>query len=364
VSRGGCDIAHFEPEHLEGSVEVLAALWPGDREARTRLFRWKYLENPHADRALGIVALDRNRVVGFRGYFADRFTCDGDGSIGVLHPGDTCVLPSHRNRGLSVEMGRLAMQYDGDRYRLFMNFSSSRNSLPGYVALGFRPLTPRVLLQRHGRNPLRWLTGALSKRMAGADARRPHRRPRLGQRGNVLASGEARPAEMAAVIASGRDKGPALRLVQDESFFAWRYRNPDRQYVFYYLLEAGVARAFVVLAVSRNALAARIVDYGAADGRALQALVSHVCRSRDFAVLTIFRYGVDPRLQPILAEQGFVAVHTRQTLVRKGSVEALAFPVLIRPIAKSYDDEAFMIGSLDMRRIEAWRLKPICSDGE
>ena len=79
--------------------------------------------------------------------------------------------------------------------------------------------------------------------------------------------------------------------------------------------------------------------------------------------LSVLEYCLDARLAPIVRKLGFVPVHAPRMLLRRGSVEELALPVLIRPIAKSFGDEAFRAGALDMRRLDHWQLKPICSDG-
>lgn len=364
MTAGRYEIAHFRPEHLDDVLAVLADLWPYDRETSARLFRWKYLDNPHADGPLGIVALHRGRPVGFRGYFADRFTIGGQGgSIGILHPGDTCVLPDHRNQGLSVAMGKLASQYDKSRYCLFMNLSSSRNSLPGYFALGFQRLSNRILLLRYGRNPLRWAIAAWSRRPARAGKRPARNRIRLGQYGNIVAADAPRPAEMASIIAAEKHADSALRLQQDSAFFAWRYRNPVRRYAFFFLQDGHAACAYLALGVSPDGRSATILDYGETRNGALREILNHVCACNAFMALSALGYGVDGRLGAILGELRFTGVHTPQTLFEKGSVEELAPPILIRPIEHSFGDEAFRVGALDMRRIEHWRLKPICSDG-
>jgi hypothetical protein len=354
-----CEVAHYEPDHLDGVLEVLSDLWPYDRDTRARLFKWKYLENPFADRPLGIVALDAGRVVGFRGYLAERFMQDGNG-VGVLHPGDTCVSLSHRNRGLSVAMGELAMQYDTAQYRFFLNLACSKSSLPGYLALGFRSLAPRVQLQHRGRNPLRWAVGAWAK---FSKHRAPLDRIRLGRSGRVLVTDAPRPESMAAVIAAERHEAPALQPMQDRTFFEWRYRNPANRYLFYHLAGDDRDRGYLVVDVSPNGRSSQILDFGARDDDALSELLAFVCESGDFMALSVLSYCLDARLLRIVQYLGFVPVHAPRMLLRRGSVEELALPVLIRPIAKSFGEESFRIGALDMRRLEHWRLKPICSDG-
>jgi len=364
MTAAGYEIARYRPEHFEGVLTVLAGLWPWERELAASFFRWRHVENPYVDAPLGIVALHAGQVVGFRGYFALAYSPGaGHADIVVLHPCDTVVDPAHRNQGLSVMMGRSASEFDPTRYRLLMNLSSSGNSRPGYLALGFVPLTNRVQLHRHGLNPFAWLAAARARRRPRAHWERAPARVRFGRFREILVANEARPADMAAVMAAEPPDGPALRLRQDETFFSWRYRNPVRRYVFYYRMEGEVARAFAVFNISDDGRFGSLLDYGEARFGLLGETLRYACRKRDFVALSAFGYGLDARALALLRGLGFAPGHTPRTLFQRGSVEALAPPVLIRPIPTQFDDSAFRIGTLDLRRIGDWRLKPICEDG-
>lgn len=364
MTSAGYEIAHYRPEHFDGVLSVLSGLWPWERELATRLFRWRHLENPYVDAPPGVVALRDGKVVGFRGYFAHAYT-PGSGApdVVVLHPCDTVVDPSHRNQGLSVAMGRLASDFDVSRYRFFMNLTSGDNSRPGYVALGFIPLAPRVVYLRNGFNPAVWLTDAWSRRPAKPDRKPAPSRVRHGRFGDVLVSGEARPADMAAVIAAEAPDGPALRLRQDEAFFTWRYRNPVQRYAFYYRMEGEIVSAYAVFDISKDARCGSLLDYGESRPGLLAGLLRHVCTSGDFVALSALGYGLDARMLGVLRALGFRPVHTVKSLFKRGSVEALAPPILIRPVPAKFEESAFRLGTLDLRRLSDWRLKPICSDG-
>lgn len=358
------DIVRYRPEHFEGALSVLAGLWLWERELSARFFRWRHLENPYVDAPLGIVALHRGEVVGFRGYFAQAFSPGaGQADVVVLHPCDTVVDPAHRNQGLSVAMGRLASEFDTARYRFMMNLSSSRNSRAGYLKLGFVPLTKRIQFHRHGLNPFSWLAAARARRHPQPQHKQAPARVRFGRYRDILVAREPRPAEMAAIIAAEPPDGPALRLKQDETFFAWRYSNPVRRYVFYYRMEGDVARAFTVFSISDDGRYGSLLDYGEAQSGLLRETFRYACRKRDFVALSAYGYGLDARARALLRGFGFTPGHSLNTLLQRGSVEALAPPILIRPIPAQFDESAFHIGTLDLRRIEDWRLKPICEDG-
>lgn len=355
------EIVRYRPEHFEGVVAALAGLWPYERPLAERLFRWRHLENPFVDAPTGIVALDRGRVVGFRGYFAHAYSAGDGAEFVVLHPCDTVVDPAHRNRGLSVAMGRVASTFDPGRYRLQMNLTSSPQSRPGYLKLGFRPLAKRVTWMRQGLNPLVWLADAWSRRPAGSGRRAPARL-RHGRFGDVLVSDAPRPADMAAIISAEPGDGAAVRLVQDESFFAWRYRNPVQRYAFYYRMDDDRAVAYAVFDISADGRCGSLLDYGEARAGLLEGALARACTSGDFVALSALGYGLDARAKALLRALGFRPVHTLKSLLRRGSVEALAPPVLIRPVPARFDESAFRVGALDLRRLEDWRLKPVCSD--
>jgi len=355
----GYRITNFRPEHETQVVNLLGQLWRCDADTRSRLFRWKYFENPFRDGPIGIVALHDDKVIGFRGYFANRFVVGSQpGSVGVLQPGDLYVDSGHRNRGLSVAMGQHAMRYDTSRYRLFLNLSCSKASLRGNLALGFHPLAAKIRLTRHGHNPLDWW------RSRRGETRRPLEESRItfGQFGKVQVADAPRPAEMASIAANRRHPEAALHLQQDYSFFAWRYRNPARKYAFYFLVEDNCVSGYVAVHVSANNVLGQILDYGECREGAVREILTFVIKSRHFPALSIVSYGADEQPPQLFADLGFSTTHPLKKLMAVPSARRASVPALIRPIRQSFSERDLMIDTVDVRRIDNWRLKPICCD--
>ena len=144
------DLSLYSPETFHQVVEVLQYLWGDDFNNNLEYFKWKYDENPYVKVPLGVTALFNSRVVGFRGYFATKWHLPGQNrEIIVLNPGDTVVHPDHQMQGLSVKMGRLAMDAYASEYNLFFNHSASAKSTPGYLRMGFVPLLAKSVLSRY-----------------------------------------------------------------------------------------------------------------------------------------------------------------------------------------------------------------------
>lgn len=272
------DITHCGPERRQQVLDLLSHLWGEDRQANLAQFRWKYDQNPYADRLLGIVAIRDDRVVGFRGYMATEWrTGEGDPTVFALTPGDTCVHPDHRRQGLSVAMGRLAMEAYGDRYRVFLNLTAGASSYPGYRRMGFEPLHDKTCLNRYGPIGLcRFLL--LARRTRGP-------RPPLGSVGDLLFSDEAKPEDMAAVVASQPQRPDRMTLHQDEQFFRWRFANPQAQYVFGYCFHGGELTGYVVLGVAPNGRRAHVLDAADRDGRSISIILTRLAEY--FDVLSI-----------------------------------------------------------------------------
>ena len=152
-------------------VGLLGQLLGGDKLTNDTYFGWKYEQNPHAEKLLGIVALHEGKVVGFRGYSSARWHTGTGRTMHVLVPGDTCVDAKHRQKGLSVAMGKLAMADYAATYQLFLNLSCTRNSLPGYLRLGFAPLADKVYLSRYGPLGLAWYVMSSKKQLPLTNAR-------------------------------------------------------------------------------------------------------------------------------------------------------------------------------------------------
>lgn len=355
MTHTGYEITHYRPELQAQALHVLQYLWPGDSDRNLYHFRWKYDRNPNSKAPLGIVALYQAQVVGFRGYFATRFEIVGKtDNLVVLCSGDTVVHPDHRRKGLSVAMGKLAMQQYAAHYKLFLNMTCNRRSLPGYLKMGFRPLAMRVYLSRST------LLGVVRHSLtANATLSLDESGITYARFGDILVSQVPRPAEMAAIAAQYKREDGRIWPYQDERFFHWRFDN-GRKYVFYYLMSKDVATAYVVLGVSPNNQRGYILDYGESGRGGIEAILGHAVKAKHFGILSIYGFAADAALLWTLRRLGFTEYGLVRFLEKSLHGER---PVLIRPVIEHCSDSDFLIEGIDTRKIENWALKPICSDG-
>lgn len=356
VNYNGYEISQYRPHLMSQVVNVLRYLWGDDHNRNLSYFRWKYDENPYTEHPLGIVALHKGKVIGFRGYFATRWQIyEKKDTIIVLCPGDTCVHPDHRRKRLSLAMGNMAMYEYASKYRVFLNLSAGKNSVPGYLRMGFIPLFDKVYMTRCNLFALvRFiLTANKSTKSYGGKIA-------FGDFGDIEVRDCPRPEEMHAVISRQEYKDQRIILYQDEEFFSWRYNNKMYKYVFYYCRQDNITTGYIVLRITKNARRAYIVDYAANDSKTLRKMLKFIIKMKHFDILSIYHFSLEGNFVQIFNNLHFKTNGLIQIIERKSRGE---WPLLVRPVKRNYAESDCFIEELDIRRIENWAIKAICSDG-
>jgi hypothetical protein len=348
------EINHYLPELRGEVVDVLGQLLGDDEATNDAFFGWKYEQNPHADELLGIVALHEGKVVGFRGYGSARWHTGTGRTMQVLVPGDTCVDVNHRQKGLSVAMGKLAMTDYAATYKLFLNLSCTRNSLPGYLRLGFAPLADKVHLSRYGLLSLVQYVLSSKKQLPVSAAR-----IRYGQFGDVKVSDAPMPGQMASIVERQNHDTDKIHLCQQEDFFRWRFADPARKFVFYYRTAGDDDVAYLVMAVTPSNRRGYVIDHADTDGESSGRLFEFVIARHDFSVLSVFDHSVSAPLKTTLQRLGFHAGGMMGAMEKKlrGNL-----PLLVRPVRAEPNEDDWLINGLDVRATGNWLIKGVCSD--
>lgn len=333
-------------------ADLLRHLTRADSSWNRHYLTWKYLDNPFVDRPLGIVALAGREVVGFRGYYATPWQVPASGyETLVLSPGDTCVHPGHRRKGLSVAMGRAAMQELHPDYRIFLNMTAGASSVPGYLQMGFVPLhdKSRLTLTSFGRwaRALPRFRGSV---LGGFE---------FGEFGDIVVSPDPLHEEMGRVAMGLSSSEARLTPLQDERFFRWYFRAPRMNHVFYYAREHGRVTGYVVLRVAASGQLATITDYSRRSFDAVARILRFLARSRTFGLIWIYSFTPNPELRRLLRPLGFCGDGAIERVRRRMN---RVWPLLVRPVRANPEDEDWFVERLDIREISSWEIREIRSD--
>jgi hypothetical protein len=357
--QSGYEITLYRHELMDQVVSLLHRYHlGGDRDINLSYFKWRYYDNPYSESPLGVVTFHENKVVGFRGYLATKWHIpDKNYPLIVLIPGDTCVHPDHRRKGLSVSMGNMAMNNFASEYQVFLNTSASKNSVPGYLRMGFVPIADKTFLLKYN------LFVLLIKRYLWTSkktAELSKERIRFGEFDDIIVTANARPKEMSAVAAVWKCAGNSVTLFQDEQFFRWRFNNKRNRYVFYYSKKNNVITGYVVMLLVHDSQDGYIVDFAEIHRGALKSILRYIIKKNHFNIIAVPNVSLDANSYQMFEEFGFKANSLIERKERK--VKGID-PFLIRPVKRQCVESNWYIEGLDIRKIENWKITGLCNDG-
>ncbi len=293
------DIVPYEESLYTRVIELLKLLWAQNTE---RYFQWKYTDNPYSNFA-GMVALDVDDVVGFRGYMATPWEKDGEQFI-IPVACDTIVHKDYRLQGLSVAMGMAAEEALSDCPAI-INFSCGENSVPGYKKLGFKPLHDKTL---------KFLQGTI---------------PNLKSINTKRVDMVLRPGSMS------REYCNKIRPVRDDKYWGWRLRN-DTTFIYeFYCMDDD----YILIGVSHDRTASFILDYTENDLYAIEKIIYYILKHVRGA-LSIHHFGASDAFNSLLNKFKF------------RHKERIAYwPVMVRSLREDISTDK-----------NDWCLRGICSD--
>ena len=363
MKHSGYQISLYKGDQISEVVALLGEnLWEASYERNTSYFRWKYHRNPYATQLMGVVAIFEGRIVGFRGYFATNwYVGNMDNKTAILVPGDTVVHSDHRRRELSVAMGNLAMERFASRYSILLNTTAGKNSIPGYLRMGFFPLRKKAHYRKStlARDVKVIVKDALGKRKESGNLPIEKSNISFGDFGDIEVSKEPRPEDMVRVLSSAQQASARITLLQDEKFFRWRFANPKGKYVFYFSRSGDATLGYLVMRVSDDSRQGFIVDYGQTDDGQIGRILDHIVGREEFDELNILNISVDESLWQTLKARRFERWGLHRSLKKWVYGER---PLLVRPVKQQCSEADWFFGGLDIRHMANWHFKHICQD--
>jgi len=251
----------YKPELIDQIARLRQQIWGGSRAANVAYLNWRYLANPYLADPLIHVARHQGRVVGMRAMYGTGWVVPGLAHPQVLPCGaDTGISPEHRDTGLFSELTEFAIADVVDRgFRFAINMSATpANLVTSIMTMGWRKVASyEPLIRLSGPPPAAVPTEAtggtaisalplvqqLKRSSWLANAARQTRTVRrntfgtnpfaeldknfrnAARDGSIEITSEPRPRLMA-TLADRFDDPERIHHLRDETYVAWRYRNP------------------------------------------------------------------------------------------------------------------------------------------
>lgn len=370
---GTIDIVRYSTENAGQVARLQTRLWSPDPALNLEYLHWKYTENPCGDGSNIYLAFDRRELIGMRGFYPSRWECHRERKrFDVLVADDLVLRDDYRNQGLVTQLMQVAiedLQTRGCEY--VFNLSGGVLTVLGSLAMGWRSagqLQPTRRLSWHGslrtalgnqvaRLPYFWRFADRLKALPGGK-RAPFTELDRAAGSTVVENGrklsisrKPKPAEMAALISRLPYDG-RIRHVRDESYLAWRFRNPLSEYRFLFAGE-GQLDGYLVLHHSVAQATNRrvsIVDFEASDDHTRHALLDAAIRLGRFAELAAWLATFDPGIVRDLQKYRFRPADEHLT--------AHGCPcVLVRCTDDARPPETWSMHGIDLLEFGNWDLR-------
>jgi hypothetical protein len=309
-----------------------------------------------------------------RGAFGTRWEVgDAAESFTLPYPDDLVIDPDYRRQGLHRAIMNFALRdLAGRGHRYLVNLSASQITAEASMNMRWRnagrvkPLHRRTLrkaaadfLSAGIRNlPLLWRWGDNISALSGhsgdhlfdpLDARFPAQ-DRGRDTGSLFAQRTPLTREMSELVVRLPRDG-RIRHVRDEAFFAWRFRNPLRNYRFVYFGRERL-RGYIVLQQSPgfNGDRASIVDLEGESDQIRTELLSAAIEHGKFPELYLWQLGASPAATQVIERHGFKSLGASHEN-----------SILVRSVRDDELDAAWMLGGRRLDDASEWDLRMIYS---
>lgn len=136
-------IKQYSNEYAEQCADLEKYLWKGTHQERLDRFHWTYTNCPNFNKSLSVIAVNESdEVVGFRGYFINKFVFDSK-VLPIAQSSDTVVSAKARRMGIFKSMNDFSIGFlHQNGVPLILNLSASWAPYHGNKKIYFEDLAP------------------------------------------------------------------------------------------------------------------------------------------------------------------------------------------------------------------------------
>ena len=128
------------------------------------------------------------------------------------------------------------------------------------------------------------------------------------------------------------------------------------------LFHGGSIKGYLVIGISPFSIRrGTLLDYAENKSGAVEKILQYIMESDHFYSLSIPSYGLNNTMIQTLKRLDLYQSLLSQMEAKEAKKE---LPLLVRPVKKTISDNDWLINGFDIRNIDNWEIKPICSDTE
>lgn len=260
------DIRTFEEQDIPAVAELLTDLWHKPAKENEKLLYWKYFANSFIGFSLAYVGLVDNKIVAFRGFFYSEWA-NFERSFIALSPADAIVSPKFRRKGFFSKLAKYSIKQLEKHHNLFLNVSSNNLSGPGYLRLGWKVLKPQFYQYK-------FLKFSQQKTF-------------FINTSDEVKTSDFIPYNKIKHLLEIKSKKYFKQLF-DEDYYNWRFKRPNKNYVFIYHENAGIISSFLIIDKANNTSILHYADENA-EYKNLKNIISYIKKKSSIKRLQLMK---------------------------------------------------------------------------
>lgn len=340
-------IEKYTINHKTRLIEFLKYLWEGlDEAERIKLFEWRFENNPYQERQFMYVALDDEKIVGFRGNVPHRFTVN-DKIINVFIGADAVVHPDYRRCGV---FSKLILAFIEDVKSLssdewmILALSANPLSAKGNLKQGFQQ-TKGIKKYCYKISIFNYIKMKFCKKQPNfkGNTIEINKNKMLFEFSNKLPA-----QEISAFLKSNRQQ-EKISNVRDVDYFTWRYSHEAEKYTCVCCRKNSMLAGYMIVK-QRSGLQSSIEEYFSVAPQILSAMIKMAVAQLNIPVL---RTQVLMNREKIMLQKSGLITEP-DWLMKLVKKERL--PVFVRSINPDPKEKDYIINGMDIREIDNWQL--------
>ena len=322
---------------LKGNINV---------HKREKLFEWAYEKNPYTQKPFIYLALHGEHIVAHLAFVIQKYVHNKDEFLlGIA--GDGIVHPDFRRQGLFSKLMDYACEdmLVNSNIKLILGLSPNEASALGLLKLGFIPVGEREYM--YYISPENILKKIIQYKCDLANTF-------ISDKNDVTIeiTRELKVREISGLMQTFTDKNKIYN-VRDEEFYKWRFADSPNKYIYAYCREEDEITGYLSLRKNNNTLMEyTLMEYGYLNPSCFKYLIEEFSRKllMPSLITPTFSRNQDELLN--LKRSGFnysndrcIIILKALTRISKNKLPAL----LVKPISPDFNDNAYLIGGVDMR---------------
>jgi len=356
------DYIRFEESYKDQVVDFLGEYISGvNKNKRKEIFEWVYEKNPYVQHLLAYLAVDRDKVVGFRGFIPQKFKVN-DNFFRVIVPTNGTVHPDYRRKGIFTKLSEFSLDDISDisDMKLILSLSPNEAATKALKKAGYVPVGQRRKL---------YFLSILNFFKKTRDGLSNKNNTLLKEGDFQIEITDELKSEKISRLMEKYVEDHKLTNVRDPDFYKWRFEESPQDNIFIYCEKDNELLGYLVIEQHTLSISSdkqieyyMLMEYGytkkkyleklldiLVDELSIPGIMSYMFTRRDEEISLFKKYG--------FKDGNHFSLKLIGRIFNTDRISDVYLPgAMLKPASKNIEDKDFVIFGKDARKVKNWSL--------